>query len=59
MRITAEKSEAVVKAQKSFKNEKTKDIEVEMGVVGIVIEGNCDQLGPLQISKEAQINKFA
>ena len=58
-RKAAEKSEAVAKAQKSFKNEKTKDVEVEVGVVGIVMVGDRDQLGPLQISKGARINEFA
>ena len=41
-RKVAEKSKAVAKAQKSFKNEKTKDIEVELGVINIVMVGNRD-----------------
>lgn len=39
--------------QKSVKNKKIKDVKVEMAMVGIVIVGDCDQLGPLQTSKGA------
>lgn len=52
-RKTAEKSKAAVKVQSSIKNKMIKDVEVEVRVVGIMIVGDCNQLGPLQTSKEA------